>query len=156
MLLILHIEYINQLIDVKKLIIPTAPILVLAGDIGSLYRYDQLHNFLKEVSVMFKYVLYVPGNHEFYMMNGYKPLPFRILVNRLYEMEHKISNLYILNKSSVVIEETCFIGATLWSKIPDKCFVPKFRVRIKGFNTYLYNPKSQKRFGFYRENSYIL
>jgi len=56
--------------------------------------------------------------------------------------------LYILNKSSVVIEDICFIGATLWSKVPENCYVPKYRVRIKGFNTYLYNANHNKDFEF--------
>ena len=97
----------------------------MAGDIGSLYRYDQLYNFLSKLSLKFKYVLYVPGNHEFYTMNDYKPLPFRILANRLYQLENSISNLYILNKSSVIIENICFIGATLWSKVPEKSIIQR-------------------------------
>ena len=94
----LHIEYINQMIDVNKFIVPKAPILILAGDIGSLYLYDQLHRFLSKLSQKFKYILYVPGNHEFYTMNDIKPLPFRFLANRLYQLENSIPNLYILNR----------------------------------------------------------
>ena len=102
----LHIEYIKEdIIKVENLIEPKSPILVLAGDIGSLYRFDQLFNFLKDLSKLFKYILYVPGNHEFYMLSNIKPLPFRILLNRLYQMENDINNLYILNKSSVIIDD---------------------------------------------------
>ena len=64
----LHIEYINQPIDVDDFIKPVAPILVLAGDIGSLYLYDQLHKFLSDLSNKFKHILYIPGNHEFYTL----------------------------------------------------------------------------------------
>ena len=144
----LHIEYLNQMIDVNNFIIPKAPILILAGDIGSLYRYDQLYIFLSKLSLKFKYVLYVPGNHEFYTMNDYKPLPFRILANRLYQLENSISNLYILNKSSVIIENICFIGATLWSKVPEKSIIPKYRVRIKGMNSYQYKSNHIKDLQF--------
>ena len=49
-------------------------------------------------------------------MNNIKPLPFRLLINRLYQLENSIDNLYILNKSSVIIDNICFIGSTLWSK----------------------------------------
>ena len=141
----LHIEYIKEdVIKVENFIEPKSPILVLAGDIGSLYRFDQLFNFLKDISKSFKYVLYVPGNHEFYMMSNIKPLPFRILLNRLYQIENKIKNLFILNKSSVIIENICFIGSTLWSNVPKDLYIPKYRVRIKGFNTFLYQTNHNK------------
>ena len=52
--------------------------------------------------------------------------------------------LYILNKSSVIINDICFIGSTLWSNVPDNFYVPKYRVRIKGFNTYLYQTNHNK------------
>jgi predicted phosphodiesterase len=140
----LHIEYIKNMVKVEDFITPKSSILVLAGDIGSLYRFDQLFNFLKDLSKLFKYILYVPGNHEFYMLSNIKPLPFRILLNRLYQMENDINNLYILNKSSVIIDDICFIGSTLWSNVPNDFHVPKYRVRIKGFNTYLYQINHNK------------
>ena len=140
----LHIEYLKDMVKVEDFITPKSSILVLAGDIGSLYRFDQLFKFLKDLSKLFKYILYVPGNHEFYMMSNIKPLPFRILLNRLYQMENDINNLYILNKSSVIIDNICFIGSTLWSNVPNDSHVPKYRVRIKGFNTYLYQTNHNK------------
>ena len=65
----LHIEYRNdQIPEPLDYITPTAEILILAGDIGSLYKYKQLVGFLEKLCVYFKYVVYIPGNHEFYMV----------------------------------------------------------------------------------------
>jgi len=60
----LHIEYRNDEIpDPLSLITPTADNLILAGDIGSLYKFNQLKGFLQNLCKYFKNVLYVPGNH---------------------------------------------------------------------------------------------
>ena len=138
----LHIEYKNDEIpDPLTLITPSAEILILAGDIGSLYKYEQLKVFLEKLCVYFKTVLYIPGNHEFYMVpnNLYKPLPFSDLINRLYLLEQNIENLFILNQSSTIIDNICITGCTLWSKI--EVNIPHFIVRINGMTNQLYEQK---------------
>ena len=42
----LHLECLNNN-EYENLITPTAPILVLAGDIGNLYKFKQLQNFIQ-------------------------------------------------------------------------------------------------------------
>lgn len=137
----LHIEYKNDVIpDPLSLITPSSPILILAGDIGSLYKYDQLKGFLEKLCPHFKTVLYIPGNHEYYMMPNYaQPLSFNELNKRLFSLETIIPNLYILNQSSVIINNICIIGCTLWSKA--EISIPRFIVRIHGMSNLLYNQK---------------
>jgi predicted phosphodiesterase len=139
----LHIEYKNNEIpDPLTLITPTSDILILAGDIGSLYKYDQLYGFLRKLCLHFKNVLYIPGNHEFYMVpndSSYQPLPMNQLIDRLYLLEKQISNLFILNRSSVIINNICILGCTLWSKV--EVVLPRFIVRIHGMTNYLYDQK---------------
>jgi len=139
----LHIEYRNNEIpDPLSLITPTSEILILAGDIGSLYKIKQLQGFLEQLCVHFKTVLYVPGNHEYYMVpndNSYEPLSMQSLTNRLYYLEKSIPNLYILNQSSVIINNICITGCTLWSKA-EVC-IPKFIVRIHGMTNYIYEQR---------------
>ena len=139
----LHIEYRNNEIpDPLSLITPTSEILILAGDIGSLYKIKQLQGFLEQLCVHFKTVLYVPGNHEYYMVpndNSYEPLSMQSLTNRLYYLEKNIPNLYILNQSSVIINNICITGCTLWSKA-EVC-IPKFIVRIHGMTNYIYEQR---------------
>ena len=103
----LHIEYLEDA-NIYNLIKPNAPILVLAGDIGSLYKYDQLKRFLDYLSPQFKYILYIPGNHEFYTIKNIESKSLKQLNYLLLELEKSISNLYILNKNCVKIQNICF------------------------------------------------
>lgn len=138
----LHIEvYDDNNINPLEYITPSADILILAGDIGSLYKFEQLFNFIKNIAEYFKYVLYVPGNHEYYMINNYEPLDFKTLELRL-NLLKKIHNLIVLNQESVIVEDICIVGCTLWSK--PYCKVPNFIVRIKDFNTQIYTNKYTK------------
>lgn len=136
----LHIEYKNNDIpDPLDYITPNAEILVLAGDIGSLYKINQLEGFLKKVCEYFKTVIYVPGNQEFYISPEIEPVSMNQLTIRLYEIENNIENLYILNQSSLIIDDICITGCTLWSDLKIK--IPKFIVRIHGINNTIYEKK---------------
>lgn len=136
----LHIEYKNNNIpDPLKYITPVSKILILAGDIGSLYKIDQLKGFLDKLCIYFEIVLYVPGNHEYYMQHDMNCQPQSLdeLNTRLYGLENEIENLYILNRKSIIIKDVCISGCTLWTKIDMK--IPKFIVRINDMSTNLYN-----------------
>ena len=139
----LHIEYThNDAPDPLNYIIPKAEVLVLAGDIGSLYRIKQLRGFLERICKLFQVVLYVPGNHEFYAVHNYKPLSYKSLEQRLKSLGESISNLYILNRSSVRIDSTCIVGCTLWTK--PECIVPHYIVRVNELNTKGYKRQHEK------------
>lgn len=136
----LHIEYKNNDIpNPLDYITPQAEILVLAGDIGSLYKVNQLEGFLKKTCEYFKTVIYVPGNQEFYISQDIEPVSMNQLTIRLYEIENNIENLYILNQSSLIIDNICITGCTLWSDLKVK--IPKFIVRIHGINNNIYEKK---------------
>jgi Icc-related predicted phosphoesterase len=138
----LHIEYKNDIApDPLDLITPSAEILILAGDIGSFYKINQLYEFLNKICKYFKYVLYVPGNQEYYTFDEYRPMSMNFLINRLYEIENSIHNLYVLNKSSIIIDDVCIVGCTLWSKPSIK--LPKYIVRIHGINNEIYEKKHE-------------
>jgi len=130
----LHIEFepMDQ-IDVNEYVTRVAPILVLAGDVGSLYRPKQLEWFLKGVSIIFDRVLYIPGNHEYYIRDKIKPLPIHKLNKRLYNIGNRIPNLTILNRSHIIIGDVCFAGAVLWTEPLEQ--IPKRIVRIYRFGT---------------------
>lgn len=158
----LHIEYRNDDIpDPLDYIKPSANILVLAGDIGSLYKVDQLEGFLKKLCPHFETVIYVPGNQEYYMSPNIQSIPFVKLTSRLYDIEKNIQNLYILDQSSVVIGDICISGCTLWSK--PLVNIPKFIVRIHGMNNDIYEKKFEndlayinKMIEYASENSFKL
>jgi Icc-related predicted phosphoesterase len=133
----LHIEYQNDLlVNPLDLIDPSADILILAGDIGSIYKYDQLKHFLEHICKHFKLVLYIPGNHEYYVVPDKKYLDMDSLLKNLYLLEKNISNLFILNQKSIKIGNICIAGCTLWSE--PKMKIPKYIVRIYKLNTNLY------------------
>ena len=129
----LHIEQYEDVPNPLDFITPSADILILAGDIGSFYRIQQLIDFLKALCSYFKIVLYVPGNHEWYTMNDNESLSFDSLEKRMLTIENKIKNFYILNRSSVMVADICIAGCTLWSK--PQCEIPKYIVRINDMKT---------------------
>ena len=135
----LHIEE-NDVddIDIKDYITPQAPILILASDIGNLYKKKQLLNFLKKLSEKFVAIVYIPGNHEYYRVKNTRALPFYKLNFVLKEIEDDIENLYILQQDCVEINNIVFAGCTLWSNF-NLPYLPKFIVRIKGFTKDYYN-----------------
>jgi predicted phosphohydrolase len=146
----LHIECIDDNnIDALDYITPTANILILAGDIGSLYKPIQLQNFIKSLSPHFKIILYIPGNHEYYMINNYDRLTFEYLEKRLEKLGDFIQNLHILNRDSVRIGNLCIAGCTLWTK--PECIVPNFIVRVYKMNTDIYLNKHIKDLNYVTE-----
>lgn len=139
----LHIEYThNKVPDPYEYIVPIADVLVLAGDIGSLYKLEQLRGFLDQIAKFFQAVLYIPGNHEFYTIPSITPISYAALESRLFSLDKNIKNLFILNRSSVRIGNTCIVGCTLWTR--PTCTVPPFIVRINGLNTRGYIDKHEK------------
>jgi UDP-2,3-diacylglucosamine pyrophosphatase LpxH len=148
----LHIEYKND--DVPNpldFITPSAGILVLAGDIGSFYKYEQLFEFLKKLCVHFQTVLYIPGNHEFYTFPCIKPEKFDVLLDRILSIQKLIDNLHVLNSSSVRIDNICISGCTLWSKL--EIDIPKYIVRIHGMNTNMYQYKHNHDLNYIKKMS---
>lgn len=136
----LHIEYRSDNVpDPLSLITPSADILIMAGDIGSFYKYDQLKTFLNRLCPYFKVVIYVPGNHEFYNQKGYESKRMSTLFKSFIKIEESIKNLFILNRSSLQIGNICIVGCTLWSE--SNVMIPKFIVRIQDMNTKIYNEK---------------
>lgn len=136
----LHIEYKNEEVpDPLTLITPSADVLILAGDIGSYYKYYQLKSFLQKLCPYFKVVLYVPGNHEYYRQTGYQACKMDFLLKQFMKIEKNINNLYILDRSSVKIDDVCIVGCTLWSDATSG--VPKFIVRVQGMDKRVYRQK---------------
>ena len=87
----------------------------------------------------FPIVIFVPGNHEYYTIPEIPIERMNILVDRLYEIESEIDNLYILNKKSVRIGDVCITGCTLWSN--PEINIPKYIVKVNGMNTLIYREK---------------
>ena len=100
-----------------------AEVLILSGDICVAKeildrdpyetRFDdkssRIHLFFQECCARFKHVVYISGNHEHY--HGDFAETFKIFRERL----GYLTNLHILDKESVLINDVMFIGGTLWT-----------------------------------------
>ena len=84
---------------------------VLAGDIGNL-TVPGYRDFLLDTRSKYNYVILVAGNHEMYGFD------ITDMHRCLSEMCKDTGCIY-LNRSSVMIDGTEFIGATLWVNIND-------------------------------------
>ena len=117
----LHLEFG----DINLQNTDNADVLILGGDIcvaadigtpdphnimeGS--RSNRITDFFKRCSFEFPHVIFIMGNHEHY--NG----DFAESKNKLQSMldSNMLSNIYLLDKETKVIDDTTFIGGTLWT-----------------------------------------
>ena len=75
-------------------------------DFGKSSRY---HKFFSECASEFPHVLYVVGNHEHYHGD------FKYTVPDLKKRLGYLKNLHILDKETFEIDDTIFVGGTLWT-----------------------------------------
>ncbi|MEQ8474785.1 MAG: metallophosphoesterase [Fulvivirga sp.] len=121
----LHLEFnANHEFLKHNPIVPVSDILIIAGDFGVLERdksdkmYRDIDSFLDFLSVEFKQVYIIPGNHEYY--NG-----FNIKLSRQ-EIRIPIrENILLLNNSVEIIYNHKFIFSTFWSFLSDN--FPRYR-----------------------------
>lgn len=90
---------------------PLGEVLVLAGDIVPFAVMDRFNDFFSYVSDHFETTYWLPGNHEYYRFD---------IAEKSAAMNEKIrSNVFLVNKTSVVHKNTKLIFSTLWSKISE-------------------------------------
>ncbi len=88
---------------------PIGDVLVMAGDVGPFAVMDKHQDFLSYVSDNFKTTYWLPGNHEYYSFD---------ITEKSGVIYEKIrSNLFLVNNTAVVHENTKLIFSTLWGKI---------------------------------------
>jgi len=102
-----HTEFGMSVESFRKLLKP-ADITILAGDIVD--DPAELPKYLQVVKEFSKYVLYVPGNHEYYQ--GYRDDHYENVITSLNE-----ENIFFLQKQRIVINGIGFCGATLWTNV---------------------------------------
>ena len=107
----LHLEFSDGNMTIKELDTDKNTVLVLAGDIGLAKKDFTYMDFLTEMSERFQDVLIVLGNHEHYKGS------FSTTYGRMSDAIAYLANVYILEKEHIVIEDTAFIGATLWTNM---------------------------------------
>lgn len=145
----IHIEFKNNDVpNYSDILTPSSPNLILAGDIGSFYKYDQLKGFLETLSPLYTNIIYVLGNHEYYRPRDIvvNPLTISTIRAMAQNLQSSISNLYILDNATVRLGDYWIIGSTLWSDL--KCELPKNIVKIYGMNTEIYKSKFENSVTF--------
>ena len=105
----LHIEFGS--ITVPKTDDDKDTILILAGDIGLASKNWTYKEFVEDMSMQFKEVIYVMGNHEHYKGK------FRQSKDKLLTALADCPNVHILEKDARVFDDVAFIGATLWTSM---------------------------------------
>lgn len=104
----LHLEY-----DDKINLIPSADVLLLAGDIGNPLKENYIQ-FLCWCSQNWRYVILILGNHEFYHST------IASTIERVENIvtKNKLANVIFLNNSIFELSDCIIYGSTLWSYIP--------------------------------------
>ena len=106
----LHLEFPANKEFVKlQPLQPLGDVLVLAGDIMPFVVIKKHKDFFSYVSDHFKTTYWLPGNHEYYHFDIAKKSDV------LYEKIR--SNVFLVNNTSVMLENVKLIFSTLWSKI---------------------------------------
>jgi hypothetical protein len=113
----LHLE-LWQKTTFDETLEPTAPYLVLNGDIANLNT-PNLRAFLEYVSERWKYIFWIPGNSEIWENSKSE----EISLNKMRELCSPYRNIKILYKSSFLLKENdekiLVVGVSLWHKPRD-------------------------------------
>lgn len=119
-----------------------AEVLVLSGDIcvakdvmdkddinglkhNGKSKSQYIHTFFQECCDSFPHVIYIAGNHEHY--HGDLPSTIPTLKDRL----GYLTNLHILEKEEIKINDVVFLCGTLWTDMNKEC--PHTMYTIKGY-----------------------
>ena len=113
-----HLEFGNLVLEN-----PGVDVLILSGDICvskdlmdhdangivSFGKSQRYHEFFQNCSEKFPHVLYVAGNHEHYHGD------FKDTIPDLKKYLGYLPNLHILDKEVFELDDTVFVGSTLWT-----------------------------------------
>lgn len=121
----LHIEFYKTFPKIE----PLCDILILAGDIGSIYH-NQFKPFFDYVSMNWKKIYYILGNHEYYGSNHC----FYKTQKKYVEYFTNYDNIFLLDREKSIlsindeqeygenrdnIDNVVILGTTLWSQAND-------------------------------------
>jgi hypothetical protein len=120
----LHLEFYDKqntgTITPSEMLRPSAPYLVLAGDIG-IPELKSYSTFLNWCSNHWTKVFLVAGNHEYYNYRCPVKTDMKTKQELLRTLCKGVPNVFFLDCDSVYLpeENVRILGCTLWSEIPD-------------------------------------
>ena len=141
-----HLEFYKELPPIKEIITPQAPNLILAGDICFI-KHPLFVPFFKKLSPMFKRIIYVLGNHEYYYHDDYRIDTLTTMELLVTDKLSPFKNIFILNKQYLELDEDVVIlGCTLWSYLSKQDFVAGMKILpavsfVKHSKTILLHPR---------------
>lgn len=112
----LHLDKVvsdEKIINYKDYVDPCGDILVLAGDICHVCSMEKHKKFFDYVSENFSYILYIPGNHEFYNDDN---KTISESENDMKKFFSSYNNIVYLNNNSVIVNNYLFIGSCFWEQ----------------------------------------
>ena len=121
-------------VSIKLLNITKDDVVVIAGDVSE-KAYGR--NFIEKIAKLAHSVIYVLGNHEFYMGE------IQSVIDYWHKVADGIDNLYVLENQTVVIDGVRFIGATLWTSMDDgDWFTTRAATQVMADYKYIYKLNS--------------
>lgn len=121
----MHIEFRG--LNFKNILKPAADVLCLAGDIcamGVKEDYENFVKFLEYICPKYKYIIHVPGNHEYYTAGSRhitKSDTMGDIDLKLQNLTTIFKNYFYLNCRAITIthneKKYVFIGAALWAYV---------------------------------------
>jgi predicted phosphodiesterase len=117
----IHIEkYYPKKMEIIDFIVPDSSVdfLILAGDIGSIYQTEHLLHFFSSCKKFFHRVIFVPGNNEYYLRDGFFPKSMKEL-DEIVEHVCNEADILLLNNAYIESETHIIFGSSWWSFIPD-------------------------------------
>ena len=131
----IHIEFLGsrEVEAAAMRIVPKAPVLVLAGDIG-IAGTPEHAKFLASVSQKFEHTFFIHGNHEYYSEDHGQGKPTSTYAGaRLSSKSLETNKLHFLDNTTYDLDRWRFIGSTLWSRIDNKEYQINDSSRIPWF-----------------------
>ena len=114
----LHLDHLAPNIEFKSLVTPAAPILILAGDIASVWT-NVYGKFLHWCSVNWQHVILIAGNHEYFCHRDHprSRQETEQYIKNLCRFHHNVHFLQAGQTYVIPNKNLVFIGATLYSNI---------------------------------------
>lgn len=105
----IHLDANRNMLPVWELV-PNegSDVLIICGDLAEISNIHLIRDFLKEARLMYEKVIYLAGNHEYYGTS-------------IQHGDEKLEDLCarcgvnFFQKTSLIIDDYAFIGATLWT-----------------------------------------
>ena len=115
----IHLEYYKKLPDIGKILTPSAPNLILAGNICYI-KNRNFTPFFEQISQLYQQIFYILGEHEYFMdiERGMYSLKEMEITAR--DKLNHLDNVHIIQDSFIKFDNIVIIGSTLWSYISKK------------------------------------